>query len=351
MFKNYLYNEKAVKHSFDINNVDLSIINGIRRTILTDIPVIGFIGEDDPTVDIINSNGPLHDELLIHRIGLIPLHLNEEQTESYVDNDLEFELNITNDNNNIKNVYTNSITGTNKGVELTKKELQTIFPPNNITKSYILITRLRTGEYLNFKAKAVKRTARLNASFSPVSLCNLFYNQDESLIDESTDILDKERLYYKNKYGDPTSVKFEIESLNGLPFNYLIIKSIEIITDKLNKLRENILNDKIKIEQFQDLENTYDFYIENEDDTLGNIVQSLLHNKYIRENQQINNIKCKYVGYICPHPLKYLLIIRLTLEDQKNKSVFINFLDSNCKLICEDLMRISIEFNKFISTI
>jgi len=53
MFHNYSYNDKSEKHSFDINEVDLSIVNGIRRTILTDIPVVGFIGEDEPTIEII----------------------------------------------------------------------------------------------------------------------------------------------------------------------------------------------------------------------------------------------------------------------------------------------------------
>lgn len=349
MFRNYSFESKSEKHSFDINQIDLSIINGIRRTILTDIPVVGFIGEEEPTVDIITNNGPLHNEIIIHRIGLIPLNISDEDTENYQD-DLYFELNVENDKNDMINITTNHITGTKGGIPITKKELNEIFPQNPISKSHILITRLRPNEHLHFQAKAVKKTARFNASFSPVSLSNFYYIQDPVKANKEDNILEKERLYQKNKYGDPISIKFELECVNKLSYKYLFVKAIEIIIDKLNILRDNLINDIIKIEKFQELDNTFEFYIDNEDDTLGNIIQSLLHNKYIRDNKKAtNDIKCLYIGYICPHPLKYLLVLRLTLENQTNKKVFNNFLESNCAMIIEELNNVKKEWNLFVS--
>lgn len=348
MFKNYSYDSITEKHTFEINNVDLSVINGIRRTILTDIPIIGFIGEEHSTIDIKNNNGPLHNEFMSHRLGLIPLNISETELENYNDNDLVFELNEINNTKNTINITTNMIKGKRKGVDLTKKELDKIFPMNETTKSHILITRLRTEEHFSAIMSAVKRTARFNASFSPVSLCNLSYIQDPKLSSKETDILNKERLYYKDEYGEPNKIKFDIESINGLSHKYLFNKAIEIIVDKLNSLREKLLNNNIKIEKFQELENTIEFFIDNEDDTLGNIIQSIIHNNYIRKNvKYANSIKCNYIGYICPHPLKYLLVIRITLEEQKNKEVFINFLESNCKTIIDYLNNVKLEFNKF----
>lgn len=349
MFRNYSFETKSQKHSFDINQVDLSIINGIRRTILTDIPVVGFIGEEEPTVDIIANNGPLHNEILIHRIGLIPLNITDENTENYQD-DLEFELNIENEGNDMITVTTNHIIGKKGGIDITIKELTEIFPQNPISKSHIIITRLRPNEHLHFKAKAAKKTARFNASFTPVSLSNFYYIQDPVKANKEENLLEKERLYQKNKYGDPVAIKFELESVNKLTYNYLFVKAIEIIIDKLNVLRDNLINDIIKIEKFQELDNTYEFYIDNEDDTLGNIIQSLMHNKYIRDNKKAtNDIKCLYIGYICPHPLKYLLVLRLTLENQTNIKVFNNFLESNCAMIIEELNNIKKEWNIFVS--
>ena len=354
MFRNYIYDPKdpSDKYSFEINDIDIAIINGIRRTILTDIPVVGFIGEDEITIDIILNSGPLHNEILNHRIGLIPLHISERETEDYEDNSLEFELHVKNDGNNILNIETNMINGSRNGTQLTVQELSKIFPTNKVTKNHLLITKLRSDEELHFIAKAVKKTSRLNASFSPVSLCNFYYIQDPALAEKEDNLLDKERAFYKNKFGDANVIKFEIETVNDLHPKYLFNKAIEIIIDKLNKLRNNITDPDtvyIKIKKFKDLDNTFDFIINDEDDTLGNIIQSLVHNKYIRDKKPvIGDIMCTYIGYICPHPLKYLLKIRITLEHQDNKQIFIQFLESMCRLIIEDLVAIKTEFNKFM---
>lgn len=354
MFRNYIHDPKdpTTKHSFEIHEIDLAIINGIRRVILTDIPIPGIIGEEEPTVNIIINTGPLHNEIISHRIGLIPICLSEEDVENYEDKTIELELNIKNTGAKILNIETSMITGKKNGSDLTKQDLLKMFPANPVTKSNILITRVRTDEQLHFKAIVVKKTARYNAAFSPVSLCNLSYIQDPVEAAQKEGILDKERAYYKNKYGDPNAIKFEIESINiYLEPKYLVNKAIEIIIEKLNKLRDNITTEssEIKIEQFQTIENTYEFHINDEDDTLGNIIQSILHNKYIRENKpSINDIKCTYVGYVCPHPLKSLMILRITLENQKNKQIFIQFLEANCRLIVDELLEIKSVWNKFI---
>jgi hypothetical protein len=151
MFKNYTFDQASNKHSFDIENLDLSIINSVRRVILSEIPVVGFYGEDEPTVDIIFNSGPLHDEFMKHRVGLIPIYVSEEMTNNYEDNDYTFELNKENNNPDHKmlNITTADFTGTYKDKKLSDKELNEIFPPNPITKNHILITRLRLNEKIH----------------------------------------------------------------------------------------------------------------------------------------------------------------------------------------------------------
>ncbi len=128
MFENYTFDIKdpTNKHSFEINNIDLAIVNGLRRTILTDIPIPGVIGEkldkDDPTVNIITNTGALHNEFIIHRIGLIPICLTEEEIEIYDDNSLKIELNVNNDGNKTLNVKTSDIKATMNDEELSEKK-------------------------------------------------------------------------------------------------------------------------------------------------------------------------------------------------------------------------------------
>lgn len=377
-FQNYNYDEPSGCSSFEINNIDLAIINGIRRVILTDIPIPGIIGEklenDDPSVDILINNGALHNEIIIHRIGLIPICLKEDEIDDYKDNSIHIELNVKNTTNKTLDVRTSDITATRETAtrnttNITKEELATIFPANKISGDHILITRLRTGEHLHFKAKVVKRTGRDNASFNPVSLSNFSYIQDPKEADKKTNILDKERSYYKNKYGDAVRFKFDIESINhNIGPKYLVSKSLDIIMNKLELLRRELNNEpavaaataptKVKIQQFQDIAGTYEFIIEDEDDTLGNIIQSYIHNHFIRENNKYKDkISCTYIGYICPHPLKSLMILRISLEDASgaggaakdaiSPKVFSAFLDDNCAIIAEELSKIKNDWVKF----
>jgi DNA-directed RNA polymerase subunit L len=358
-FQNYSYDELSSCHTFNINNIDLAIINGIRRVILTDIPIPGIIGEklenDDPSVDIVINNGALHNEIIIHRIGLIPICLKEDEIDNYEDNSIQIELNVKNATNKTMDVSTNDIIATRNNVNISKEELKDIFPANKISKGHILITRLRTGEQLHFKAKIVKRKGRDNASFNPVSLSNFSYIQDPKEADKKNNILDKERSYYKNKYGDPTRFKFDIESINhNIGPKYLVSKSLDIIISKLEGLKKELNSEtsaKVKIQQFQDIEGTFEFIIEDEDDTLGNIIQSYIHNHYIRENKKYKDkISCTFIGYICPHPLKSLMILRISLEDvsdPKSPKVFASFLEENCSVIAEELTNLRNEWTTF----
>jgi DNA-directed RNA polymerase subunit L len=346
MFRNFKYDPKPGRFSFEIYDLDIAVINGIRRVILTDIP---YTGIDDHLVQIIVSTGPLHSEYLTHRIGLLPICMSEDEIESYEDSTIELELNVRNEGTTMLNVTTADIKGKWADKDLTKKQLEKMFPVNPVTKSHILITRLRGNEQLHFKAGVIKTTADHHSAFSPVSLANFFYMQDPALAAKKDSILDKERSYYTNKYGDANVIQFEIEPINHLigP-KYLVSKALEIIISKLNNLILNITSeDFIKISKFQDLANTMEFSIMNENDTLGNIIQSIVHNKYIREDASLDGIKCSYIGYICPHPLKNELIIRLTLEDQTNPLVFIKFLEANCRSIIDELSNIKREWNSF----
>jgi len=369
-FQNYNYDVLSDCHTFEINHIDLAVVNGIRRIILTDISIPGIIGEklenDDPTVDVIVNNGALHNEIIIHRIGLIPICLQEDEIDNYEDNSIQIELNVKNTTNKTIDVRTNDITATRNSVPISKEELGVIFPANKTSKDYILITRLRTGEHLHLKARIVKRKGRDNASFNPVSLSNFSYIQDPKEADKKTNILDKERSYYKNKYGDAVRFKFDIESINrNIGPKYLVSKSLDIMIHKLEGLRKELNREpsdatsaKVKIQAFQDIQGTFEFIIEDEDDTLGNVIQSYIHNHYIRENKKYKgSIACTYIGYICPHPLKSLMMLRISLEGESGGSgesggvadahSFASFLEENCGAIANELSAMKNEWTKF----
>ena len=61
--------------------LDKSLANAIRRTLLNDIPTVAFeVDEEYPTKDItmVKNDTSLHNEMMMQRIGLVPLYLNPD---------------------------------------------------------------------------------------------------------------------------------------------------------------------------------------------------------------------------------------------------------------------------------
>lgn len=121
---------------------------------------------------------------------------------------------------------------------------------------------------------------------------------------------------------------------------------MEILIDKLENLIIKLDNKQIEIEEVPNIPNSFNFKIEDEDDTLGNLIQSILHNKYIREKSKFNDLSCDYVGYICPHPLIKQLLVRFTLSTT-DKTLFYNFFSQNCRNIIKIINDIKDEWIKF----
>lgn len=357
MFSNITKAKDATnRFSFQINDLDLAIVSGIRRIILTDIPVVGFKTEEEPSIEIKKNTGALHNEFILNRIGLIPICFTEEETETFSSDDYEFELYVKNDTQNMRNVTTHDFTIKKEDAPLPVKEIHRIFPISPVSKEPILITRLRPNEELHILGKAVKSTARVHAGFSPVSLCTLYYNQDPVLASKETNILNKERAYYRNNFGDPTNIQFEIESECALTPKYLVSKAIEILINKLHFLTQEIVNPESEYITFHKNETEVGgvFTFQNEDDTLGNFLQSLMHTHYIRNKKpSAKDRNITYVGYVCPHPLDTIMNLKIVFEDDKNveENEYIDLVLEHCNRTITYMQNIQAEWLKETSTL
>ena len=63
------------KLHFDIHHLDVSLVNALRRVILSEVPTVGFRTEPhtESTVKIITNSSSLHNEYISHRFGMIPI--------------------------------------------------------------------------------------------------------------------------------------------------------------------------------------------------------------------------------------------------------------------------------------
>jgi len=287
-----------------------------------DIPILGFIGNGiDSTVNIIENTTVLNNEIISNRIALIPLDVSEKYNDNYIldENKLEIELNVS-CTENIKIITTQDLI-----VTIDEQKV-----PNFFKKPYITITKLRKNESLHLKAEAVKETGRKNASFNIVSGSTV-YNKPKKPFTNTKSIIEQERDYNEGEY----VLEFEIIN-NTISHKYMLLKAIDILISKLS-----ILIDKSTIDQFENNEETYDFSIPDENDTVGNIIQSYIFDNYvISKKKTVENCICTYIGYIVKHPLDKVLTIRMTLKDAKSKEEYINFLGIICNEIIENKLQL-----------
>jgi DNA-directed RNA polymerase subunit L len=314
----FIYNEKANRITFETKDIDLPILNGIRRVLLMDIPMLGFIGNGiDNTVNITENTTVLNNEIIANRIALIPLNVSEEYNDKYIfgDNKLEIELDVKcNETEGIKIITTQDLIVTQDG-----KTIKNFFK-----KPYITITKLRKNEILKLTAEAVKATGRKNASFNIVSGVSV-YNKPKEAFTTTKSIIEQERDYIEGEY------VFTFEIINDtISHKYMLLKCVDILINKLS-----VLPDKAVLEQFENNESTFDFNIQDENDTIGNIIQSYVFDNYvIKKKKTLDDSICTYIGYIVKHPLDKVLTIRITLNDVKPKEIYKSFL----KLICNEIL-------------
>jgi DNA-directed RNA polymerase subunit L len=162
--------------------------------------------------------------------------------------------------------------------------------------------------------------------------------------------LDAYRYYKKNKYNEPSEFEFIIESECLLTPKYLFGKSIQILSDKLKVLIEN-LNDEniIKIKTISNIKNFYELYIKNETYTLLNVLQSCIYNYNFYQTQ--DNI-LEFIGYYQPHPLDDVIVLKVKFINSVQESNPIEhlkkFLEVNIKKIIIQLDGFLLEWDNFI---
>lgn len=329
--------------TFDMENARPSLANALRRIILSEVPTVGFQTEDyeTSTLRVIKNTSSLHNEFLLHRLSLIPIHIKDPS--SFNSEHFEFELNVKNESIQAKNITTDDIVVTNK---LTGKQEPTekFFPKNEITNDPILITRLKPNlggesEMIHIKGFAVVGTGSDNALFSPVC-CAIYTNKKDPLkadaafqtfIDEKQqeqaeplsekdkkelrrqfDITKSERYFYTDENDEPNQFSFRIESIGVLPAHHIVMKAYDILIKKLetfsfelDRANEKENSDMIEIRETNtQLVNGYDIHIKNENHTLGYLLQDMLLS--FTENDLVS-----FSGYMNPHPLQKVIILRV----------------------------------------
>mgnify|MGYP003647535311 CR=1 FL=1 len=309
---------------FTLSNVNVSYANALRRVLLSDIPIIVFKTQPykENNVNILINKTRMNNELLKQRISSIPIHINNINEFPYEDYEVELDMNnetnsmvfVTTENFKIRNIATKNY--------LSATETKAIFPPDPITGDYIDIIRLRPklsdvmeSEKLKFSAKLAISTAGVDAVFNVVATSAYGNTLDPTKIKDTWEekekelkekyekeeiasmkadwlLLDAKRLYIADSFD------FILETI-GIYSNFKLMnlasaKLIEKLYMFLDALKSNA---DLIIEPADTMENCYVIIIENEDYTIGKIMEYYLYNTLFVEKKEIN-----FVGFLKKHP-------------------------------------------------
>jgi len=207
--------------SFELTNTDVSMANSLRRIIIAEVPTVCI-----DRVDIFENNTVLADEIIAHRLGLIPLKSRRPMNQWNYEHictceegcelchatlTLDASFNEEGDHELITTVTSAELKCVEDTVEVVNfanvREAQMAYEDG------ITLVKLGKGQRLKVVCHAIKGIAKEHAKWSPVSSCALKY---EAVVKLNEEILDDYTLEQKRALVDccPTNV-YELEEIVG----------------------------------------------------------------------------------------------------------------------------------------
>jgi DNA-directed RNA polymerase subunit L len=164
---------------FTIYDIDLSFVNAMRRTILSDIAVCHI---DADRCIIKKNDGQLHNELIKERLLCIPVHVEKTDLAEFV-RDYTLEITICNTSDAMQIVTTNDfrIRNITNNEYVNSSIRQSIFPPDLYSRDYIDFARLLPNQSLVLTSTFGIGDIKKNGAFSATSLCTFTNTIDAEL--------------------------------------------------------------------------------------------------------------------------------------------------------------------------
>ena len=333
---------------FTLANIDVSVANAIRRTILTDLPVIAVRTEthaiNQCRVEI--NTGQMHNEMLLQRISCVPVHtMDAEFCDRY-----QLELDVANTGDVYLYVTTEPfrLRDLHSGQLIAPEKSQKIFPPDKITGDYIHLLTLQPaigaipGEKIKLTARFQWTSAADNGMFVAATAA-YGYTQDTEKsreewnrreaemqaenVDEADIVAAKSDFYNLDaaRYFVPNSFDFSVQSIGVYGNMEAVQTACEYVRRKLAELV--LATDSNALPVFRSTEtrtvggyesvvessmlNAYDIILENLDETVGNMLAYAAIALYYDESDEESEIT--YAAHKKMHPHNKYSVLRIAL--------------------------------------
>jgi len=344
-------NEDNNTLKFTLSGVNVSLANALRRTILSDIPIVSIYTQtyEDNNCYIDINTSRLHNEVLKQRLSSIPVNIKELNV---LPNNYLLEVDVKNETDSLMYLTTEHFKIKNKenGNYLTDEETRKIFPMNSKTNMYIDFARLRpgigdqvSGEHIKLFAEFSVHTAKEDGMFNVVSKCSygntpdlvkaneIWLKKEDSMRSENAtndEINFEKRNFYlldaQRSFIDD-SFDFVIQSIGIYENKELILKACGILENKFNEMIQNLDSDLVPILWSETtMANCYDIVLENEDYTIGKSLEYILYEEYYQQD------KLSFCGFKKFHPHDDNSKIRLASDGDFDKQIASQYVREAC---------------------
>jgi DNA-directed RNA polymerase subunit L/DNA-directed RNA polymerase alpha subunit len=271
MFQNISTNpENKNSWYFRLQPTHVAYANTLRRLVITGVESVAFradMTENGTTTDVLveKNTTPMTNEMLAHRIGLLPIYVPHPlkfEKDKYLFkleeiNDKDVPRDVTCSDFTVYELTTPSTTAattaaTTAGQEATiqlqdqkdnsngqRVPTERFFPPNSLTRDTCLIATFKPtiygatmAEAITLTAKASIGTGRENARFNPVSQCSYVYSRDTENSEKMKSTYEKWLVLHKKVV--PESLKDDADRAAALEreFNTLEVAKVYLTDEK-----------------------------------------------------------------------------------------------------------------------
>lgn len=348
--------------SFAWSGIDVSYVNALRRTLLSDISAVVFRTSpyEENKCTIQKNTSRFTNEIIQHRLSCIPICLQNNKMEEEWS---QYELVVDRENKSENMELVTS--GDFRLRHIHTKEwmpdhlLRTVFPPftfpvaseGSNNEDFIPLVRLRPklsatipGETLQLTCSLSIGTAKENAAFNVVGTC-----AHECVVDEAK--MQQEWRLYAEKHKEqgqtekhneketetemhnetrnetalesdwkllhgkrivvPNAFVFKVKTTGVYSNDQLILLGCRVIQRRLEEFIQNPQQSMLIEKSSDSFSNGYVVTLHGQDDTLGNVLKYELYSQYFTTQPQ----QLLFVGFKKMHPHDESGVIRLSLAD------------------------------------
>lgn len=342
-----------------------SIVNAIRRTLLSSIPTVAFRTLiDDSDITIVKNTTSLHNEFMLHRISMVPLYIDpktfhkqflfylkvEESTETPIRmvtaNDFQiFPLKPDVVPDEITEMKLSDYDMESPLSDVDKKKLFRPFEYKG-KDNYCILTELKQSGSSQKQALELYGVPSVSYAYEDVrwqsvSRASYMFKKNDELFQsvlqekinvqkipseeqeqfkKSLEISESERYFHRDMNMEPYWYSFTIDAIHHYSPKELFIQACEIIQSQCSIIKQEFSKlpsgKESLVELISKQGTVYHIILNGYDDTLGNLIQTHIANQKINDESSFN-----VCGYKKIHPLEERIkfIISLNMDHPVTK--------------------------------